>query len=95
MKYKSRALALKTQTTQETVAPAERCLVLDLDLAHHSVDALIVHLDERKTCVLAEFVSCMLHIMQIIGIIDYLLAVEFVVADLHVHYEAIFLFCIL
>ncbi len=32
----------------------------------------------------------MLYVMKIIGIVDYLFAVKFIVAHLHIHYEAVF-----
>ena len=49
-----------------------------------------MHFDEWETCVFAELMSGVLHIVEVVGIVDNLLAVEFVVANFHVHNEAVF-----
>ena len=95
MKYEAGTAAFKTQTTYETVAAAQRCLVFHFYLPHNCIDSLIVHLYEGESRVHAELMSRVLHVMEIVGIIHYLLAVKLIIPYLHIHYETIFLFRIL
>ena len=49
MKYEAGTAAFKTQTTYETVAAAQRCLVFHFYLPHNCIDSLIVHLYEGES----------------------------------------------
>ena len=62
----------------------------DFNLAHYCIYSRIVHVNERQTGIGAELMARMLYVMKIIGIVDYLFAVKFIVAHLHIHYEAVF-----
>jgi hypothetical protein len=71
----------------EAVATAQALLVRDGDLGDEGIEAVLVHLAEVGAEAFEEFMTCVLHVVLVVGVVHYALKVAFVVTDLHVQVE--------
>ncbi len=62
-------------------------LVGDRDFGDEGIESFLVHLPEVHAETLEELVSCVLHVMLIVGVVDDALQVALVVAYLHFEVE--------
>ena len=80
---KSDSLHLNPQAADHGVAAAQRRLVIDFHTVEHWDNAALLHLFKRKSGMAAKSVARVFEVVQVVGVIDYALAVEFIVAHLH------------
>ena len=84
------SIFLNIQLRHELLAAAQGCLERHCQSGHDRINSFVVQFRETQAYARQEFMTCMLDIMLIIGIVDNALKVAFIVAHLHLQFKYVF-----
>lgn len=90
MEHISHSLLLQPQSRVELIVTLQRCLVLQIHPRHDSIHSLAVHLGKAQSTFLQKEVPGVLHIVQVVGIVDDSLYVALIVAHFHLGLKYVF-----
>ena len=75
------------KTRDEFIIALQGNLIGDIDAMHHGIDALTVHLCKTQSACFQEEMACVLHIVEVVGIVHDSLDIALIVAYLHAGFK--------
>ena len=75
------------KTRDEFIVALQGNLIGDIDAMHHGIDALTVHLRKTQSAGFQEKMACVLHIVEVVGIVHDSLDIALIVAHLHTGFK--------
>ena len=90
MEHISHSLLLQPQSRVELIVTLQWCLVLQIHPRHDCIHSLAVHLGKAQSTFLQKEVPGVLHIVQVVGIVDDSLYVALIVAHFHLGLKYVF-----
>ena len=75
------------KTRDEFIVALQGNLIGDIDAMHHGIDALTVHLCKTQSACFQEEMACVLHIVEVVGIVHDSLDIALIVAHLHAGFK--------
>lgn len=89
VKNKNGATAAQRELRYHALSQPQRMEIADVDVCDHRIHSLLVHTAERQACLPAKLVARVLEIVQIDGIVDNALGVDFIVSYSDGHFKNI------